>query len=138
MTPLTDLDVGQCFDRPSDGNERRFVALVVDCRALHTYEIYSASVFADSTSNGGYPGEDEIRETTETRCFNLFEQMIGEPWVDSPFDLHTFWPTELSWANGDRKLLCAVTPLDREPRAGSAVQVIPDQTTNGTPADDAR
>lgn len=110
-----------CFDRPSDGNDRRFVALVVQCAAPHTYEIYTASVYADDTGNGSYPGEDGIRQAAEQWCFDQFESFIGEPWVRSPFELHTFWPTEQSWRQGDRKMLCAVTPNDKTARPGSAI-----------------
>lgn len=132
IVPLTDLQLGHCFDRPADGNDRRFVALVVDCRSLHTYEVYSAEIYSDDEGNGSYPGENTVRETTETECFDKFEDFVGEPWIDSSHDLHTFWPTELSWANGDRKLLCAITPVDRVPRAGSAIVSRDGQTDGDT------
>ncbi|MEU1037571.1 DUF4190 domain-containing protein [Streptomyces sp. NPDC005551] len=95
---------GECFNAP--GGSLEGYAYDVDrvpCEGEH-----DAEVFADFTMPpGGYPGEDEITDTADTKCYALQDQYAMDYWaVPDDVDVYYFTPTRQSWNLGDREITC--------------------------------
>lgn len=109
-----ELRVGDCLDGFTD-DEQISTIRAVPCAEEHTDEIYAAVPIPDGDE---YPGDDAIMELANTGCYDEFEEFIGIPWDDSELDFGLLAPTEHSWDEGDREVLCTVG--------------IPNRTTTGT------
>lgn len=97
------LQVGDCLDDATATGEVETVP-TVPCDEPHDSEIYSSHQLGQS----GYPGVDVVIEQAESLCLPAFEQFVGEPYLESRFDFSYYYPTEESWANGDREVLCVI------------------------------
>ncbi len=112
------LQVGDCLDDGTATGEVQTVP-TVPCAGPHDSEIYSAHQLGKSA----YPGVDAVIEQAEALCLPAFDQFVGEPYLDSRFDFSYYYPTDQSWANGDREVLCVI--YDPEgPVVGSLAGVI--------------
>lgn len=118
MTPghvmVSDLKVGDCFH---DHLEQTEVATVpmVDCSEPHDNEIY----FEYSMSDGTYPGNEAVFNSSWLRCLEEFGAFVGIDYRDSELGTLTITPTSESWGQGDRAVLCAVYALDLSNLTGS-------------------
>lgn len=121
LIPMRDLDEGSCFDPQSDAKSMTRAVWLVNCDQPHSYEIYADLTFEGDKSGRGatYPGEPIVQDQAERRCYELFEAFVGVRWSISDLDIRTWWPSQTSWDNHDRKILCAVTPMDRSSLKGS-------------------
>ena len=54
-----------------------------------------------------YPGAVPVRDDAEAQCVGAFEEWMGLPWTSSTYDIQSWWPSDSSWARGDRAILCA-------------------------------
>lgn len=97
------LKVGDCLDDATATGEVQTVP-TVPCDGPHDSEIYSAHLLGQSA----YPGEETVIGKAEVLCLPAFEEFVGEPYLDSRFDFSYYYPTEESWANGDREVLCVI------------------------------
>lgn len=97
------LQVGDCLNDATATGEVQTVP-TVPCDEPHDSEIYAAGQLGESP----YPGVDVVIGKAEAICLPAFEQFVGEPYLDSRFDFSYYYPTELSWANGDREVLCVI------------------------------
>lgn len=97
------LQVGDCLDDATETGEVQTVP-TVPCDEPHDSEIYSAHLLGQSA----YPGEEAVIGQAEALCLPAFEQFVGEPYLESRFDFSYYYPTEASWANGDREVLCVI------------------------------
>ncbi|MCB1257011.1 MAG: septum formation family protein [Microthrixaceae bacterium] len=121
LVPMKDLEQGACFDPQSDAKSMTRAVWQVNCEEPHSYEIYAELTFEGDTSGRGatYPGVPTVQDQAERRCYELFEAFVGVRWSISDLDIRTWWPSQTSWDNHDRKILCAVTPMDRSSLKGS-------------------
>lgn len=103
-----ELAVGDCIDDASLDDETVTSVPVVDCAEPHDSEIYYSHVMTQST----YPGTTETTEEADVACAAAFEDFIGIPYADSELYLSYFYPTETTWAAGDRETLCLVYDRD--------------------------
>lgn len=103
QTDAFELVVGDCLNDASATGEVQTVP-TVPCDEPHDSEIYSAHLLGEST----YRGDDVIIAEAESLCLPAFEEFVGEPYLDSRFDFSYYYPTEASWANGDREVLCVI------------------------------
>lgn len=99
-----ELQVGDCLDEFAEGTDVSTVQ-AVPCSAPHSDEVYMSAQMED----GEFPGAEEAREFAEQACADGFAEFVGIPWTDSELDFGFFNPTEASWSDGDREVLCTIT-----------------------------
>jgi len=110
------LEVGDCFDDPPGLVDTVTNVDVIDCADAHDNEVY---VVVDFPDEGGYPGDDAVREFADETCIREFEAFVGFDYLQSELDLGYFWPTDESWDAGDRAVQCFVYELDGSQATGS-------------------
>jgi putative regulator of septum formation len=91
-----ELEAGQCFDDVTD--ELISDVPMTDCADPHDNEVYA--VF--DTTAAVLPSNDTLVQG----CFDRFEAAIGEPYSTSIYDIGLFTPTNDSWDQGDREVVC--------------------------------
>jgi hypothetical protein len=118
--PLADnifaLTLGDCFDDVAGldsgtGSVEAKSVTLVDCADPHQLEIYSQATLDGDV----FPGIDSAASQADDACYTAFEDFAGAPF-DSAVDYNykTLYPTEASWATGDREILCAIAHVDGE------------------------
>jgi len=108
------LDVGTCFDDPGSYVEVADVP-VVDCSRPHDNE-----VFANQDLTGAdFPGTDQVINRANAICYGNFSSYIGIAYESSVYEIGTLYPTEESWAAGDREVICFVYDMDMAKITGS-------------------
>ncbi len=110
-----DLEVGDCFDDPTSTGTVQDVP-IVDCAEPHDNEVtHLFDVEGDE-----FPGEDTIRTEAEATCEEEFANYVGVPFSESELTGGALLvPTEQSWENGDREVVCAVWNPDFSKLEGS-------------------
>jgi hypothetical protein len=96
--------VGDCLDGFADDTEISTVR-AMQCSEEHTDEIMAA---IDLSAEDEFPGAETVQERAEEDCHEQFERFVGVPWDESQLDFGFLAPTEQSWADGDREILCTV------------------------------
>lgn len=105
------LAVGDCYDRPESS------IVLVPCDEPHRFEVYHALELPD----GPFPGVAAVEAAWIDGCLAEFERFVGIDYGSSDFDVSAVFPTEETWNDlDDRRVLCAVTPLNGDARSGSA------------------
>jgi hypothetical protein len=99
-----DIAVGDCLD-DADAGSTTATATIVPCSAPHDSE-----AFADITLPGNdYPGLDQVQAQAQTGCQgDAFADFVGIAAADSTLQVSYYYPTEDSWAGGDRTVTCTV------------------------------
>lgn len=100
------LAVGDCFDDTSeDAGEVELTTIpIVPCADPHDVEVYHAFDIAD----GDFPGQEAIDAEVETCLEEPFTSFVGLAYADSVFEVYPLYPTEASWEQGDREVLCGL------------------------------
>lgn len=107
--------VGDCLDDAAIVDDVVATVPIVDCAEPHDSEVF-ASHDVDGVE---FPGDAELDEALTAFCQgDAFEEFVGVPWLDSELETSGYYPTESSWANGDRELLCVIRD-DSGPTTGS-------------------
>lgn len=95
--------VGDCLNTGAlDASTEITDVPVVPCAEPHDDEVYHAFELAD----GEFPGEDAILAEADATCVAQFAEFIGLAYEQSTLDYWPMYPTEGSWENGDREVLC--------------------------------
>lgn len=110
------LQPGDCVNGLEDGS-LSLTLPAVPCDEPHEAEVYS--VF-DVTLDGGWPGEDPILDEAQSRCLEDLERDFPETYADDQVDIFYVYPSEDTWRNGDREVVCLAYYLDGR-RTGSIV-----------------
>ncbi len=110
-----DLEVGQCFDDPDDFSEVSDVD-IVDCAEPHDNEVYHLFDVADADD---YPGLTVIETAATDGCLAAFDGYVGTPYADSVLDIRYLYPSEDTWGEGDREVICSLYNLNDEQMTGS-------------------
>ncbi|MEN9620472.1 MAG: hypothetical protein RL499_665 [Actinomycetota bacterium] len=97
------LVVGDCLNDATTSGEVQTVH-TVPCDEPHDSEVYSSQRLGESS----YRGDAVVVSEAEALCLEAFEVFVGEPYLDSRFDFSYYYPTEASWSNGDREVLCVI------------------------------
>lgn len=106
--PSTDpfaLLVGDCLDDAEvavDAGSEVQTLPTVPCDEPHDSEVI-ASITLRGTA---YPGADAITLEADAGCIAALEERVGVPYLETPYDVSYYAPTELSWSEGDREILC--------------------------------
>ena len=105
-TTGTDVDVftiavGDCLN---DGGVDGEVTTVetIDCAQPHDSEAY-ASILMD---DGEFPGDEAVDTFAIEQCDAAFAEFVGLSYAESTLSYSYYYPTEESWASGDREILC--------------------------------
>jgi len=96
------MAVGDCLnDQEADVVES---VPAVPCSEPHDFEAYySFDLVGDE-----YPGEEQIYTDADQGCYDAFASFAGIAYEDSALDFSYFYPTEESWANSDREIMCLI------------------------------
>lgn len=109
-----DLEVGQCFQNPDDFAEVSNVN-TVDCDEPHHNEVYHLFDLVD----GDYPGAAEAESAAIDGCIAAFDSYVGAALADSQLDVRYLYPSEETWGDGDREVVCSLYDLQGDQLTGS-------------------
>jgi hypothetical protein len=98
-----DLSVGDCFDDPAAGGEISSVD-AVDCAEPHDNEVYALYDY----DGDSYPGVDAMGAAADEGCEARFEDYVGIAYLDSELFYTHLTPTQESWDDGDREIVCVL------------------------------
>jgi len=103
--PLDRLVPGDCLVDEPDASSGRVET--VDCELAHRAEVYGVA----DLDGGPFPGTDQLNVEAALRCDALHEGYAGEP-VDPTTDraFAEIVPSEASWAEDDRHVVCLALP----------------------------
>lgn len=107
-----ELSVGDCFQDWEGATETETQEVTgvetVSCVDAHDNEVYALLEMTEKT----FPGDTEVRDAASQACLGPFEEYVGTPYLDSRLDVGTLFPTESSWAQGDRMIICFLYDVD--------------------------
>lgn len=117
-TAANDLAPGDCFN--TDGSQVDEVT-VVDCEQPHFYETflnYDMTQGADET----YPGDEAVLDDADGQCRPAFEEYVGTPYDDSALFITVIRPSESTWGDGDRTVICVLNEEDADTEMTGSAQ----------------
>ncbi len=114
-TSVFDLEEGDCFGAAGDQVE---TVTVVDCEDPHVYEVFS--LFDYEGDGDEYPGEETIQASADEGCDTDFEEFVGVDYQSSRWFITSVTPSEQTWADGDREIVCTLNLEDLSEVTGSA------------------
>lgn len=115
-TSVFELDVGHCFNDPESFDEVADVE-TVSCSEAHDNEVFAIEEVAGGSN---WPGQDLVSEAADNACVTAFESYVGVDYFSSVYELGWLSPTETSWADGDREVICFLYDPALDPIVGSA------------------
>jgi len=107
--------VGDCFNDVSFDDEVSSVP-GVPCSEPHDNETYA--VFDVSVTS--YPEGDGMSELAFESCMGHFEAYVGKDYESSSLDITTMFPSQQSWRENDREVICAVYDMNAAKLTGTA------------------
>nr|WP_256414337.1 MULTISPECIES: septum formation family protein [unclassified Frigoribacterium] len=104
-TGIEELTVGDCFSFGGADATAEEVSMVDlrSCDEEHQNEVYLQDELTDADA---YPGDEATAAEADDLCYGAFEGFIGLPWEESEVEYLYLTPTEQSWGQGDRSVLC--------------------------------
>ena len=114
-TSVFDLEEGDCFGAAGEQVE---TVNVVDCEQPHIYEVYALVDY--ETEDDAYPGEEAVRTYADEQCEAEFEGFVGIDYESSRWYITSVTPSEETWADGDREIVCTLNLEDNSEVTGSA------------------
>ena len=103
-TDVFAVEVGDCINTTSTEEEIMSIP-IVPCDEPHDQEVFDRLVLDD----GDYPGDAAIDDQLMSYCTgDAFTAFVGLPYADSIYATSGLTPTQGSWDNGDRELLCTI------------------------------
>jgi hypothetical protein len=116
------LKVGDCVNNANttDANGDAVESnVVVACSEAHDEEVFSVFTYPNATST--FPGYEAIGAAEQTQCENDFTDYVGVPWEQSAtYSIDYLGPTDQSWSNGDRVIVCLLDDAGGAKLTGSA------------------
>lgn len=97
-TPLTSVEAGECFDPATPD-----AVTLVDCAGRHRYEVFATLLVPDAEYPAG-----TLKDSSVARCQDAFADFIGVEFAASRIRLRVVMPSEDTWDEGDREVLCIV------------------------------
>ena len=114
-TSVFDLEEGDCFGAAGDQVE---TVNVVPCDDAHIYEVFS--LFDYEPDGDAYPGREEVRAYADEQCEADFVDFVGIDYQSSRWYITSVTPSEETWAEGDREIVCTLNLEDSSEVTGSA------------------
>ncbi|GAA2558040.1 septum formation family protein [Pseudonocardia hydrocarbonoxydans] len=115
-TSVLDLEVGQCITDETPEGEQVSTVPVVACTEPHVGEIYALPQLPD----GAFPGDAAVSASAEQLCAGPdFQNFVGIPIEQTTLSVNFLLPSAETWAEGDREIVCIVSPADGTPATSS-------------------
>lgn len=102
-TDVFTLQVGDCLN-DATASETVETIPTVPCDEPHDSEIYASVIMEGDT----FPGTDAVIAEADAACLAAFDGFVGIAYSDSAYYYSYYFPTEGSWAGGDREILCTI------------------------------
>lgn len=109
------MRVGDCFEDGNSYSEEVTSVPGVPCADPHDYETFA--VF--DVSIDSYPDEDMMAQIAFDSCMEHFESFVGRDYETSSLDITTMFPTQESWNQSDREVVCALYDVNANKLVGS-------------------
>jgi hypothetical protein len=103
-TGLIELEVGDCVDQANLEDGDVSTDPIVACDKPHDLEVFASLTLED----GDYPAVETLVTFGSKECAREFTAFVGLDFGLSALDFQYYYPTESSWANGDRGVDCVV------------------------------
>lgn len=113
--PVTQFEIGDCFDDPTFGEVTDVPGL--PCDVPHDNEIYA--IFDHENSNQTWPGQDALDAYSFEACESRFQGYVASDYATSQLDISWFTPLEQGWEEGDHEIVCFLYDLDFAKLTGS-------------------
>lgn len=110
------MQVGDCFNDTGTYDDEITSVPGVPCSEPHDNEAFA--VFDISLPE--YPSEDAMGEIAYNSCVERFEAFVGRDYESSSLEVTTMYPTQGSWNQDDREIVCAIYSMDTVKLVGSA------------------
>lgn len=114
-TSVFDLEEGDCFGAAGEQVE---TVNVVDCEDPHIYEVYALVDY--ESDDDAYPGAEDVSAYADEQCEAEFEDFVGIDYESSRWYITSVTPSEETWADGDREIVCTLNLEDESEVTGSA------------------
>lgn len=98
-----DVGLGDCISN-FNAEEQVSELTVIPCEEEHDQEVFGVFEVPD----GDFPGSEAFEAQVTTDCVAEFANFVGLDYNESALDIQWLEPTEESWAQGDRELVCTV------------------------------
>jgi hypothetical protein len=103
-TGLIELAVGDCLNQENLEDGVLSTDPLVACDEPHDLEVFATLTLDD----GDYPAVETLVTFGAKKCAKEFTTFVGLDFGISALDFQYYYPTESSWANGDRGVDCVV------------------------------
>lgn len=113
------MQVGDCFNDPSDLEEVVYDVAAVPCSEPHDNEVFAVGSIGSNLGED-FPGRSPLEQYSYDNCVDSFFGYVGVDYAESSLGVFTFTPTEESWAEGDREFVCALYSIDLGGLTGTA------------------
>jgi len=98
------VEVGDCINTSGTGDEISSIP-IVPCDEAHDQEVFAAFDLDGDT----FPGDSAIEDERSAYCDgDAFTEFVGIPYADSMYATSGLTPTQSSWDQGDREVLCTI------------------------------
>jgi putative regulator of septum formation len=108
--------VGECVDALVPDGEEVTDLPVVDCTGEHLGEVVGTLDVAEADT---WPGQAAHEEQADSGCAPAFATYVGRSYEESRLEMSYLYPTESSWAAGDRQIVCIVFEPEGARRTGT-------------------
>jgi hypothetical protein len=109
MVHVRDLRPGDCWTTQTwEPNEQGNVT-TTSCGLRHQFEVIWVGTY---TAEHFPVDEATFYLYIDAQCSPAFEDYVGVPWLESPFDVWWTYPTAERWADGDRAVVCSAFDID--------------------------
>jgi hypothetical protein len=118
--PVTDLQVGDCFDVPTLASESDTVDTIQPhaCTQSHTGEVIFVGDFTGGTD--AYPAISDFDAFARNTCGPVFQTYVGTDLDSSPdLSIGYFYPLADGWSSGSRSVTCYAERTDSSPMTSS-------------------
>jgi len=88
----------------------------VECASPHDNEVIGAIRYEGQDA---FPGAAALQSYAETACIRAFGTYVGIDFQTSSLNMMPVLPTDLTWAKGDRQVVCVVLAADGSKLTGS-------------------
>ena len=105
QTSAFDLEPGVCFD-DVEGTDVESVPTVA-CDQPHDNEVFAVLNYP-AGGDEPYPGDSAMQSYADTECKGPFQDYVGLDYDSSVFYVFPITPSEGSWGQGDREIICAL------------------------------
>ena len=114
-TSIFDLEVGDCFDLPVEGDDVAVdVVELIECAEPHEAEVVMIGQL-NAGQDRPYPADAELFDETDRRC------AAADPGDPDRFAIVPIAPNEASWEPLGGTFLCVTYPYGGGPVTGSVV-----------------